>query len=50
MHTDDLLIICVDNTLQNDNSITTNVLEGLNVVDIIERIYAVRDGVWSKNV
>lgn len=43
-----LVIKNVIDTLQNDNSITTNVLEGLKVVDIIERIYAVRNGVWSK--
>ncbi|MDR1679180.1 MAG: Gfo/Idh/MocA family oxidoreductase [Prevotellaceae bacterium] len=30
-------------TLKEKGSITTNVLEGLKVVDIIERIYAVRD-------
>lgn len=45
-----LVIKNVIDTLQNDNSITTNVLEGLKVVDIIERVYAVRDGVWSKRV
>lgn len=43
-----LVIQNVIDTLQNDNSITTNVLEGLKVVDIIERIYAVRDAVWKK--
>ncbi|MDA3853434.1 MAG: Gfo/Idh/MocA family oxidoreductase, partial [Bacteroidales bacterium] len=29
--------------LQNKGSITTNVLEGMKIVDIIERIYKVRD-------
>lgn len=31
-------------------TITTNALEGMKVVDIIERIYAVRDGVWKKKI
>jgi len=34
--------------LSDKGSITTNVLEGLKVVDIIERIYAVRDKQWKK--
>ncbi|MEI7502589.1 MAG: Gfo/Idh/MocA family oxidoreductase [Paludibacter sp.] len=34
--------------LTDKGSITTNVLEGLKVVDIIERIYAVRDKQWKK--
>jgi predicted dehydrogenase len=34
--------------LNNKCPITTNVLEGLKVVDIIERIYAVRDNQWKK--
>ena len=34
--------------LTDKGSITTNVLEGLKVVDIIERIYAVRDSQWKK--
>jgi len=34
--------------LKDKGSITTNVLEGLKVVDIIERIYAVRDEQWKK--
>jgi len=34
--------------LNNKGSITTNVLEGLKVVDIIERIYEVRDSQWKK--
>jgi UDP-N-acetyl-2-amino-2-deoxyglucuronate dehydrogenase len=33
----------VVNTLRGDSVITTNALEGLKVVDIIERIYALRD-------
>lgn len=35
--------------LQEKGSITTNVLEGLKVVEIIERIYTVRDTQWKKN-
>ncbi|MDR3704406.1 MAG: Gfo/Idh/MocA family oxidoreductase [Paludibacteraceae bacterium] len=35
--------------LKEKGSITTNVLEGLKVVDIIERIYQVRDAQWKKN-
>ena len=34
--------------LTDKGTITTNVLEGLKVVDIIERIYAVRDTQWKK--
>jgi len=34
--------------LTDKGTITTNVLEGLKVVDIIERIYAVRDAQWKK--
>ena len=34
--------------LNDKGTITTNVLEGLKVVDIIERIYAVRDAQWKK--
>ena len=34
--------------LNECGSITTNVLEGLKVIDIIERIYKVRDEQWSK--
>lgn len=35
--------------LTDKSPITTNVLEGLKVVDIIERIYGVRDGQWKKH-
>lgn len=35
--------------LQENGSITTNVLEGLKVIDIIERMYQVRDAQWKKN-
>ena len=35
--------------LNEKGSITTNVLEGLKVIDIIERIYQVRDAQWRKN-
>ncbi len=35
--------------LTDKGSITTNVLEGLKVIDIIERIYEVRDKQWKKN-
>lgn len=35
-------------TLNHTNTITTNLLEGLKVVDIIERIYDVRDMQWKK--
>ena len=34
--------------LTDKGTITTNVLEGLKVVDIIERIYKVRDEQWKK--
>lgn len=34
--------------LSDKGTITTNVLEGLKVVEIIERIYAVRDIQWKK--
>jgi predicted dehydrogenase len=34
--------------LKDKSTITTNVLEGLKVVDIIERIYQVRDSQWKK--
>jgi predicted dehydrogenase len=34
--------------LSEKGTITTNVLEGLKVVDIIERIYSVRDAQWKK--
>ena len=34
--------------LSDNKPITTNVLEGMKVVDIIERIYAVRDNHWKK--
>lgn len=34
--------------LNEKGSITTNVLEGLKVIDIIERIYQVRDSQWKK--
>lgn len=34
--------------LTGKGSITTNLLEGLKVVDIIERIYSVRDNQWKK--
>ncbi len=34
--------------LNDKGTITTNVLESLKVVDIIERIYAVRDTQWKK--
>ena len=36
--------------LSDKGSITTNVLEGLKVVDIIERIYQVRDKQWKKGI
>jgi len=35
--------------LSDKGTITTNVLEGLKVVEIIERIYAVRDTQWKKS-
>ncbi len=34
--------------LKERGTITTNILEGLKVVDIIERIYSVRDKQWKK--
>ncbi|MBO5800381.1 MAG: Gfo/Idh/MocA family oxidoreductase [Paludibacteraceae bacterium] len=34
--------------LKENGSISTNVLEGLKVIDIIERIYQARDLVWKK--
>lgn len=34
--------------LKDNRAITTNLLEGLKVVDIIERIYQVRDQQWKK--
>ena len=36
--------------LTNKGTITTNVLEGMKVVDIIERIYQVRDNQWGKKI
>jgi UDP-N-acetyl-2-amino-2-deoxyglucuronate dehydrogenase len=38
----------VVDTLKGRTSATTNALEGLKVVEIIERIYEVRDRVWKK--
>jgi hypothetical protein len=35
--------------LNDKGTITTNVLEGLKVVEIIERIYKVRDEQWKKD-
>lgn len=35
--------------LHEKGTISTNVLEGLKVVEIIERIYSVRDSKWKKN-
>lgn len=43
-----LVIQNVTDTLKGNSPISTNALEGLKVVDIIERIYAVRDIVWKK--
>ena len=43
-----LVIQNVVEKLQEKTSITTNVLEGLKVIDIIERIYQVRDSQWKK--
>ena len=34
--------------INSDVPITTNVLEGMKVVEIIERIYEVRDKTWKK--
>jgi predicted dehydrogenase len=39
----------VVDTLSNNSTMTTNLLEGLKVVDIIERIYQVRDKAWKKS-
>lgn len=36
--------------LSDKGTITTNVLEGLKVIDIIERIYEVRDKQWKKGM
>ena len=38
----------VVDTLKQHGSISTNVLEGLKVIDIIQRIYEARDKVWKK--
>ncbi|MBP5307256.1 MAG: Gfo/Idh/MocA family oxidoreductase [Paludibacteraceae bacterium] len=43
-----LVIENVVDKLNEQGTITTNVLEGLKVVDIIERIYKVRDAQWEK--
>lgn len=43
-----LVIENVVNTIMGKAPISTNALEGLKVVDIIERIYAVRDLSWKK--
>ncbi len=40
----------VIDTLKQDGEITTNVLEGLKVIDIIRRIYDVRDREWHKGM
>ena len=45
-----LVIENVIEKLNDKGNITTNALEGLNVVDIIERIYAVRDTQWKKQI
>lgn len=45
-----LVIQNVVDALSGKSSISTNALEGMKVVDIIERIYAVRDQVWKKQV
>ena len=42
-----LVIKNVVDKLNEKGTITTNVLEGLKVVDIIERIYKVRDAQWK---
>lgn len=42
------VIANVVETLLNKESITTNVLEGVKTIDIIERIYEVRDKRWGK--
>ena len=43
-----MVIQNVVDTLRGHTPISTNALEGLKIVDIIERIYAVRDQVWKK--
>ena len=43
-----LVIQNVVDTIVGLKPMSTNALEGLKVVDIIERIYAVRDQVWKK--
>lgn len=43
-----LVIQNVVDTLNGNSPISTNALEGMKIVDIIERIYAVRDQVWKK--
>ena len=43
-----LVIQNVAETLSSHSPISTNALEGMKVVDIIERIYAIRDQVWKK--
>jgi len=43
-----MVIQNVADTLNGHTPISTNALEGLKVVDIIERIYSVRDQVWEK--
>lgn len=43
-----LVIQNVVDTLSGHSPISTNALEGLKVVDIIERIYLERDRVWKK--
>jgi len=45
-----LVIQNVVEKLTNKGTISTNVLEGMKVVDIIERIYQVRDNQWHKGV
>lgn len=35
--------------LTDQGNISTNLLESLKIVEIIERIYSVRDGKWTKN-
>jgi len=43
-----LVIQNIVDTLNGNSPISTNALEGMKIVDIIERIYAVRDQVWKK--
>jgi len=43
-----LVIQNVIDTLSGHSPISTNAMEGLKIVDIIERVYAVRDQVWKK--